>query len=149
MEREPSVVWANERLLPKMQQKLGDYGQLVKFRLTVMVLCSGLVGFWLASGASPDWSRMAWFALGTFLIIGGANAFNQVAERSNDRLMQRTASRPLPAGRMRVARSRHRGYDDVGRRVGRSSIPDVSAVGRSGRHRHGGLLAGLYTPEAT
>ena len=102
MERESSVAWANERLLPKTQQKLSDYGQLVKFRLTVMVLCSGLVGFWLASGATPDWSRMAWFALGTFLIIGGANAFNQVAERSNDRLMQRTASRPLPAGRMRV-----------------------------------------------
>jgi protoheme IX farnesyltransferase len=46
---------------------------------------------------------MSWFALGTFLIIGGANAFNQVAERSNDRLMQRTASRPLPAERMRVS----------------------------------------------
>ena len=102
MEREPSVAWANERLLPKAQQKLDDYGQLVKFRLTVMVLCSGLVGFWLASGTSPDWPRMAWFALGTFLIIGGANAFNQVAERSNDRLMQRTASRPLPGGRMQV-----------------------------------------------
>ncbi len=102
VERESSVAWANERLLPKTQQKLSDYGQLVKFRLTVMVLCSGLVGFWLASGATPDWSRMAWFALGTFLIIGGANAFNQVAERSNDRLMQRTASRPLPAGRMQV-----------------------------------------------
>lgn len=102
MEREPSVAWANERMLPKAQRKLGDYGQLVKFRLTVMVLCSGLVGFWLASGASPDWSRMTWFALGTFLIIGGANAFNQIVERSNDRLMQRTASRPLPAGRMQV-----------------------------------------------
>jgi protoheme IX farnesyltransferase len=102
VDREPSVAWANERLLPKTQQKLGDYGQLVKFRLTVMVLCSGLVGFWLASAATPDWSRMAWFALGTFLIIGGANAFNQVAERFNDRLMQRTASRPLPAGRMQV-----------------------------------------------
>jgi protoheme IX farnesyltransferase len=102
VEQEPAVQWANEGLLPKVRQKIGDYRQLVKFRLTVMVLSSGLVGFWLASGASPDWSQMSWFALGTFLIIGGANAFNQVAERANDRLMQRTASRPLPAERMRV-----------------------------------------------
>lgn len=103
MEQEPAVAWANEGLLPRVRQKLGDYRQLVKFRLTLMVLCSGLVGFWLASGASPDWSQMAWFGWGTFLIIGGANAFNQVAERANDRLMQRTASRPLPAERMRVS----------------------------------------------
>jgi protoheme IX farnesyltransferase len=83
-------------------QKLGDYSLLSKFRLTLMVLASGLVSFWLASGSTPSWEVMAWFALGTFMTIGGANAFNQVAERSIDRLMQRTAIRPLPAGRMKV-----------------------------------------------
>jgi protoheme IX farnesyltransferase len=83
-------------------QKLADYSVLSKFRLTLMVLSSGLVSFWLASGSSPSWEAMAWFILGTFLIIAGANAFNQVAERSIDALMQRTASRPLPAGRMSV-----------------------------------------------
>jgi protoheme IX farnesyltransferase len=83
-------------------QKLGDYYLLSKFRLTLMVLASGLVSFWLASGSAPNWERTAWFSLGTFLTVAGANAFNQVAERSIDRLMQRTANRPLPAGRMNV-----------------------------------------------
>ena len=82
--------------------KLKDYTILGKVRLTIMVLCSGLVGFWLASGAVPDWHKMLWFGAGTFLVIAGANAFNQVAERSLDRLMKRTASRPLPSGRMTV-----------------------------------------------
>ena len=83
-------------------QKLKDYYILGKVRLTVMVLCSGLVGFFLASGAVPNWHKMLWFAAGTFLVIAGANAFNQVAERSLDRLMKRTAKRPLPSGRMTV-----------------------------------------------
>jgi len=67
-----------------------------------MVLCSGLTGFWLASGAVPNWHTMLSFAAGTFLVIAGANAFNQVAERSLDGLMKRTAKRPLPSGRMTV-----------------------------------------------
>lgn len=85
-----------------VSQKLADYSLLSKFRLTLMVLASGIVGFWLASGSSPSWGAMAWFSLGALLTIAGANAFNQVAERSIDGLMQRTASRPLPAGRMSV-----------------------------------------------
>jgi protoheme IX farnesyltransferase len=83
-------------------QKLKDYYILSKVRLTIMVLCSGLVAFWLASGAVPNWSEMLWFSAGTFFVIAGANAFNQVAERSLDRLMDRTADRPLPSGRMTV-----------------------------------------------
>jgi protoheme IX farnesyltransferase len=66
------------------------------------VLSSGLVGFWLASGVSPDLRLLSWFGAGTLLVIAGANAFNEIAERSTDRLMRRTARRPLPAGRMSV-----------------------------------------------
>jgi protoheme IX farnesyltransferase len=83
-------------------QKLGDYLVLSKARLSLLVLGSGLVGFWLASGASPNLTRLSLFAVGTLLVIAGANAFNEVAERHQDRLMHRTARRPLPAGRMSV-----------------------------------------------
>jgi heme O synthase-like polyprenyltransferase len=119
-------------------QKLKDYTVLGKVRLTVMVLCSGLVVFWLASGAVPNWTKMFWFAAGTFLVIAGANAFNQVAERSLDRLMERTAKRPLPSGRMTVREA-----------VVVSTIMSVTGLGTLawatnpltflGRPRHGGI----------
>ena len=89
-------------LVSAFSQKLGDYLVLAKARLSMMVLATGLVGYWLASGSAPNLAAAVWFGVGCFLVIAGANAFNQVAERSLDGLMQRTAHRPLPAGRMSV-----------------------------------------------
>ena len=105
--REAVELEARERsseqgILATASQKLADYLVLSKARLSLLVLGSGLVGFWLASGASPNLTRLSLFAVGTLLVIAGANAFNEVAERHQDRLMHRTARRPLPAGRMSV-----------------------------------------------
>lgn len=80
-------------------QRIGDYLLLVKARLSLMVLLSAVVAFWLASGGL-DLIRFFSFAIGTFLVVTGANAFNQVLERGQDGRMRRTASRPLPAGRI-------------------------------------------------
>ena len=93
---------SEQRLLRAIGQKLGDYLVLSKARLSLLVLSSGLVGFWLASGASPDLAKLSLFGVGALLVIAGANAYNEVAERDQDRLMERTARRPLPAGRMSV-----------------------------------------------
>jgi protoheme IX farnesyltransferase len=41
--------------------------------------------------------------VGTALVAGGAAALNQVFERDTDRLMRRTARRPLPDGRLRAS----------------------------------------------
>ena len=67
-----------------LTQKLADYLILAKARLSVMVLATGLVGYWLASGSAPDLAGLAYFGAGCFLVIAGANAFNQVIERSVD-----------------------------------------------------------------
>ena len=77
---------------------------LTKPRLTVMVVFSALVGFVLAD---PAWDassliRLGALGLGTLFIVGSANAFNQILERHDDGRMQRTASRPLPSGRIGV-----------------------------------------------
>ncbi len=86
-----------------VRHKLADYLLLTRARLAFLVLVTGLTSFWLASGVSLDATRLLWFGLGTFLLIGGANAFNQIAERDRDRLMTRTARRPIPAGRMSLS----------------------------------------------
>lgn len=76
-----------------------DYLQLAKARLASMVLLSALVGYWIAS-RELVLSELLWFAAGTFLVVAGANAFNQILERDSDARMERTARRPLPSGRV-------------------------------------------------
>lgn len=83
----------------EVRGRLQDYLHLAKVRLSSMVLLAALVGYWLGS-SGIDRAHLLWFTAGTFLVIAGANAFNQVLERDSDALMNRTARRPLPAGRM-------------------------------------------------
>ncbi|TXB62995.1 protoheme IX farnesyltransferase [Phaeodactylibacter luteus] len=75
---------------------------LVKFRLTVTVVFSSVVAFLIASQAS-DLLAVGILAAGGFLVTGAANTLNQVLEKDFDRLMKRTADRPLAAGRMAVS----------------------------------------------
>ena len=82
-----------------IRERLKDYIQLLKARLSTMVLVSGLVGYWLAVG-QIDLAHLLWFTLGTFFVVGGANALNQVLERNSDARMTRTSHRPLPQGRI-------------------------------------------------
>lgn len=86
-----------------LKQKLADHVQLAKLRLSLLVLATALVGFWLGAPADVDPLRMVLFGAGTLLIVGGANALNQIAERREDALMARTAARPLPSRRMGLA----------------------------------------------
>ena len=72
---------------------------LVKARLTILVLLTTLVGFYLAQ--SPmDFVRMFHALLGTALVASGASALNQLLERKHDAKMRRTEDRPLPSGRL-------------------------------------------------
>jgi protoheme IX farnesyltransferase len=85
-----------------MKARTRDYLQLAKARLSFTVALSGVVGYWL--GASTiDPSHLLWFAVGTLLLVVGANAFNQVMERENDARMRRTAQRPIPTGRLSLS----------------------------------------------
>tara|TARA_B110000008_G_scaffold44364_1_gene42203 strand:+ start:2651 stop:3505 length:855 start_codon:yes stop_codon:yes gene_type:complete len=76
-----------------------DIGLLLKFRLAFTVVFSAAAGYLL--GASNFlWSEFILLILGGFAIVGSSNAFNQIWEIDTDALMDRTMSRPLPAGRM-------------------------------------------------
>lgn len=80
--------------------KLKDYAQLVKFRLTMLVIFSSVIGFLMAANGNWEWSSMLLLILAGFLTTASSNALNQVIEKDYDRLMKRTANRPLPTERM-------------------------------------------------
>ena len=53
-------------------------------------------------GGQPDPILLLHTLLGTALVAASASAANHLLERESDRLMPRTANRPLPAGRLSV-----------------------------------------------
>ena len=71
-----------------------------KFRLASLVVFSSGIGFLIASNGPTDWGRFAWLLIGGFLVTASSDGFNQIIERDLDKLMTRTAQRPLPQGRM-------------------------------------------------
>jgi heme o synthase len=82
---------------------VADIFELVKARLTSLVLLTTAVGFYLGSGPSVDYSELFRVVFGTAAAAAGAAALNQWWERKADALMNRTRMRPVPAGRMRPA----------------------------------------------
>jgi heme o synthase len=80
-----------------------DLFELVKARLTSLVLLTTAVGFYLGSGPSVDYAALFRVVFGTAAAAAGAAALNQWWERKADALMHRTRMRPVPAGRMRPA----------------------------------------------
>src|SRR5688500_10321259 len=80
--------------------RLNDYIELTKPRIAVLelvvVLAAGVVATW----GQPDPLLLMHAMLGTLLVAASASAFNQWLERRQDARMVRTASRPLPAGRL-------------------------------------------------
>ncbi len=75
------------------------YAQLLKFRLSFLVAFSSAIGYVLGT-ATPTWERGLLVMLAGLLVTGSANTINQVIEIDRDRLMKRTARRPLPEGRI-------------------------------------------------
>jgi protoheme IX farnesyltransferase len=76
------------------------WSDLFKARLTMLVLLTTAVGFYLGSSSPADLTLFAHTLLGTGLLAAGAAALNQLIEREHDAKMRRTENRPLPAGRL-------------------------------------------------
>ncbi len=76
------------------------YSELVKARLTFLVLLTTLVGFYVGVRGPVDYALMTHTLLGTALVACGAAALNQLWERDLDAKMRRTQDRPLPSGRL-------------------------------------------------
>ncbi len=77
--------------------KARAYFQLLKFRLSLTVAFSSAIGYMLRV-AEFQWSNVLLVMLGGLLVTGSANIINQIHEKDLDKLMTRTAKRPLPLG---------------------------------------------------
>ena len=74
------------------------YIELMKPSILIMVLITTLLGYYLGNEGPMSWIRLIWTLLGTSLSAGGSGALNQYLERDQDKLMERTCNRPIPAG---------------------------------------------------
>ncbi len=91
------------RVQSSLKQKLSDYAQLIKLRLSLLVVFSSVMAYLIAGQGFVNWTGVIILSLGGMLVTGAANILNQVLERDTDKLMKRTANRPLAAGRMTVS----------------------------------------------
>ena len=77
--------------------------ELLKPRLSALVVFSSAFGYYLAARGRVDWNSLLMFCLGGFLISGASITINQILEKDFDKLMKRTENRPLPTGRLSIS----------------------------------------------
>jgi heme o synthase len=93
---EPAAIAASQ--IPKT--KTSDFIELTKPKLTSLVLFTAFVGFCAGVQGPMKLMVLLHTLIGTALLSGGASAFNMYSEQQTDALMNRTALRPLAAGRI-------------------------------------------------
>jgi len=74
--------------------------ELIKPRMNLLILGTTTVGFSLAAQSLDDWKRLPGTLIGTALCAASAAILNQLLEMKYDARMLRTASRPLPTGKI-------------------------------------------------
>jgi len=77
-----------------------NYVDLMKLRVVELLLVTTVPALFIASNGIPSISITFWSLLGGTLAAGGANSFNMVIEADSDRLMKRTANRPIATGQI-------------------------------------------------
>jgi protoheme IX farnesyltransferase len=80
--------------------RAADFLELTKPRITLMVLITTLVGYYMGSQNDLQLLVLLHTIVGTALVAAGASALNQYLERDLDARMVRTRTRPLPEGRV-------------------------------------------------
>jgi len=83
-----------------LTSKLRDYYTLTKPEVNLLILMTTSAGYYLASRGPLRIIGLLNTLLGTLLVASGTATLNQWMERRWDGQMRRTASRPLPSGRL-------------------------------------------------
>ena len=93
-----SLVFSRQR--SRVLARAADYLELSKPRIATLVLVTVAVAYCAAAWGQPQPWVLFHVLIGTTLIAASASALNQTVERHLDMLMERTAERPLAAGRI-------------------------------------------------
>jgi len=80
------------------RQLIADYFELTKPKVQTLLLLTTITTMEVAG--DPSVSKIALTCVGGYLSAGGAGAVNHYWDRDIDAQMRRTASRPIPAGRV-------------------------------------------------
>jgi heme o synthase len=95
---------ANPTILPhprhRPMSKFRDYCTLTKPEVNLLILMTTSAGYYLASQGPFKIVGLVNTLIGTLLVASGTATLNQWMERVWDGQMRRTASRPLPSGRL-------------------------------------------------
>ena len=89
-----------ERTPLSARERVSAYLELTKPRITFLIVLTSAAGFGLASRGGIDYVGLLSALFGISLLSSGIATLNQYAERDLDGLMRRTASRPLPTGKV-------------------------------------------------
>jgi protoheme IX farnesyltransferase len=95
-----TTVMAHTTSLQALKAKLRDYYTLTKPEVNLLILMTTSAGYYLASRGPFRIAGLINTLVGTLLVASGTATLNQWMERVWDGQMRRTATRPLPSGRL-------------------------------------------------
>ena len=93
-----SIAAVRISVAPRTRQMLGDYVELTKPKVQSLLLLTTITTMYVAGDPSP--LLVALTCLGGYMSAGGAGAVNHWYDRDIDARMARTATRPIPSGRV-------------------------------------------------
>ncbi len=82
------------------RSRVAAYVELTKPRITSLIVLTAAAGFCLGSPGPLNYVLLLHAMIGIALLSSGIGTLNQFIERDLDRLMRRTAERPLPSKRL-------------------------------------------------
>jgi protoheme IX farnesyltransferase len=97
---ETAAVELQEAKSLSARERIAAYVELTKPRIAFMLVLTSAAGFYLGSIGTFDWTLFANAMIGIALLAFGVATLNQWIERRTDALMDRTAKRPLPSGKL-------------------------------------------------
>jgi heme o synthase len=80
---------------------VSEYVQLTKPRVVALLVFCAVIGMFLAVPGIPPWRALVYGTLGIWMASGSAAAFNHLIDERIDKLMARTARRPLATGKLK------------------------------------------------
>ena len=80
---------------------LHSFLELTKPRVVALLVFCAVIGMFLAVPGIPPWRALVFGTLGIWMASGSAAAFNHLIDQRIDKLMARTARRPLATGQLK------------------------------------------------